>query len=327
MIQHYLCKQASIEKTSEDKANIVIYIKPNEKELKELTTSYQIDEHNLNSALDPDELGRLEIEDDHVVVIMKRPKNYCTDNELMFKVTSLGCFMFKEKLVIVMSEEVQVLWTKQVKRVKTLHDVLLRIIYGTISHFLSHLKIISLLSDSLEDKIDTSVENRYLQNMFSLEKSLVYYFNGIHSNAILFEKLKNNSSKIGFSEDNIEVLDDIIIENSQCFKQAEIYTNIISGIMSTHASIVGNNLNITIHRLTFIATVFMPLTLISSIGGMSEWTMMTEQLGWPLSYSLLLAGMTLLGFGTYFFLRKISTPRALFRRKRNRLLHDKDKLN
>ncbi|RPJ07339.1 MAG: magnesium transporter CorA family protein [Spirochaetaceae bacterium] len=315
MVQYFRCDEGLISEATKETCAIVLYIKPKEDEIRELTTQYGIDEHNINSALDQDELGRLEIEDNHVVVIIKRPKNYCTDDELLFKVTSMGCFLFQDKLVIVMPEDIQVLWTKQAKRVKSLRDALLRVIYGTISHFLSHLKIISLLSDSLEDKIDTSVENRYLQNMFALEKSLVYYYNGIHSNSVLFEKLKNNAAKIGFSEDNLDVLDDIIIENSQCFKQAEIYTNIISGIMSTHASIVGNNLNITIHRLTLITTIFMPLTFLAGIGGMSEWTMMTEAMGWPLAYSLLLVGMVLIGCGTYFFLKWLSSPKSSRRNK------------
>src|SRR4030042_2463024 len=120
--------------------------------------------------------------------------------------------------------------------------------------------------------------------MFSIEKSLVYYLNGINYNSVLFDKIKNCAKRMGFNALHIELVDDIIVENTQCYKQAEIYTNIISGIMSTHASIVGNNLNKTIHRLTFITTIFMPLTLLASIGGMSEWTMMTKNMDWRISY-------------------------------------------
>ncbi|HEQ71264.1 MAG TPA: magnesium transporter CorA family protein [Spirochaetia bacterium] len=306
MQRTYILEAGAIREAETPTANILIFIRPTAEEMRELSTTHGIDEHNLNSALDPDELGRLEIEDNHNVVIIKRPKNYCTDDNFLFQVSSFGCFLFADKLIIVMPEDIQTLWSKQFKKIRTLPDALLKIVYGTISHFLSHLKIISLLTDSIEEKIDTAVGNKYLQNMFSLEKSLVFYFNGIHSNAMLFEKIRNNAGRIGFTEDNLEVLEDIMIDNNQCLKQAEISTNIISGIMSTHASIVGNNLNATIHRLTFITTVFMPLTLIASIGGMSEWTMMTETMGWPLSYGILLVGMVGVGFLMYFLLKRFT---------------------
>jgi len=59
--------------------------------------------------------------------------------------------------------------------------------------------------------------------MFTLEKSLVYYLNAIHFNAGVLEKLRNNAARIGFSKENVEFLEDILIENNQCLKQTEIY--------------------------------------------------------------------------------------------------------
>jgi magnesium transporter len=41
------------------------------------------------------------------------------------------------------------------------------------------------------------MENKYLLNMFTLEKSLVYYLNAIHSNAVLISKIKNFRIKAG----------------------------------------------------------------------------------------------------------------------------------
>lgn len=52
-----------------------------------------------------------------------------------------------------------------------------------------------------------------------------------------------------------------------------------------------NRMNRSVSRLTFITTIFMPLTLLAGIGGMSEWTMMTGPDNWTLSYPLMLLGM------------------------------------
>ena len=96
------------------------------------------------------------------------------------------------------------------------------------------------------------MENRYLLNLFTLEKSLVYYLNAINSNGMVIEKIRHNAAKIGFSQESLELLDDIIIENDQCLKQAEIYSNILTGLMDARGSIVSNNLNVLMKTLNII---------------------------------------------------------------------------
>ena len=51
----------------------------------------------------------------------------------------------------------------------------------------------------------------------------------------------------------------------------EMYLSMLNNQMARAA----NDTNVTVRRLTFITTIFMPLTLLAGIGGMSEWTMMT----------------------------------------------------
>jgi len=113
------------------------------------------------------------------------------------------------------------------------------------------------------------MENKYLLNLFTLEKSLVYYLSAINSNAMLIEKLKNSSAKLAMTQENVELLDDIIVENFQCIKQAEIYSNILAGLMDARASIVGNNLNMLMKTLNIITIGIMVPTLVVSIFSMN----------------------------------------------------------
>jgi magnesium transporter len=110
-----------------------------------------------------------------------------------------------------------------------------------------------------------------------------------------------NAAKLGFTEDHVEMLDDIIIDNQQCQKQTEIYLNILTGLMDARGSIVGNNLNVLIKRLTLINIIFMPLAFLAGIGGMSEYTMMTEKwgIGWKLGYPLFFVAAVVIGLLTY----------------------------
>jgi magnesium transporter len=79
----------------------------------------------------------------------------------------------------------------------------------------------------------------------------------------------------------------------------EMYLSILNNNMAKAA----NETNSTVRRLTFITTVFMPLTLLASIGGMSEWSMMTGPENWWLSYPFFLLAMAIMGIANYFLLK------------------------
>ncbi|MGH2272889.1 hypothetical protein ACQ9LF_13915, partial [Anaerohalosphaeraceae bacterium U12dextr] len=57
--------------------------------------------------------------------------------------------------------------------------------------------------------------------------------------------------------------------------------------------------------LSLINIVFLPLNLIASIGGMSEWTMITQGIDWRISYLLFCVGMVVLGWLTWIFMKKV----------------------
>ena len=269
MLKRYLLSDNKVVETDDQQGQILVFINPDEAERKHMLDDYRLDEHTLNSALDPDELARLEFEPEHVALIFKRPKNYSSKDQFLFKVASVGVFLFKDRVIVLLSEDVPIFSGKLFQKVSSLQDLCLRMIGRTIYHYLEHLKVINMITDSLEQKINTSMENKYLLNLFTLEKSLVYYLSAISSNAMLIEKIKNSAAKLGLTQDNLELLDDITIENNQCNKQAEIYSNILASLMDARASIVGNNLNILMKTLNIITIGIMVPTLVVSAFSMN----------------------------------------------------------
>jgi len=246
-----------------------IYANPDEAEKRALIQDLKIDEHTLASALDPDELARIEFEPDHMAVILKRPKNYSAEDQYVFKVSSMGLFLFKDKLIIVAPEEMPPFEGRIFNKIASLQDLLLKIVWRTVTHYLEHLKIINMISNEVETKINKAMENRYLINLFALEKGMVYYHNAIHSNAVVIEKLKVNAAKIGLTTENLEFLDDLVIENSQCEKQAEIYSNVFASLMDARVSVVNNNLNVLMKTLNLITIAIMIPTLVVSAFSMN----------------------------------------------------------
>jgi magnesium transporter len=303
MLRHYEIVNNKIEETADEKSPILMSVSPDEKEKRFLIDTYALDEHTLNSSLDPDEPARLECEPNHIAIVFKRPKNYSGADQLLFKATTVGVFFFGEFLIIVVGEDTNLFEGKPFSRVSSPREVLLKLIYRSIFHFLEHLKIINLLSDEVEQKINRAMENRFLINLFTLQKSLVYYQNAINSNGVLIEKVKHNSARIGFTPEESELIEDIIIENNQCYRQAEVYTNILASLMDARASIVSNNLNVLMKTLNIITICIMVPTFVVSVFSMNVGIPMAHH---PLAFLgiLGLSAVAMLAFLAFWKFRK-----------------------
>jgi magnesium transporter len=265
-----------------NEAQIIAFVSPTIDDEADLQEHYNIDYHTLQSSLDPDELSRLELESDHAAIIFKRPKSFCADDNFLMKLTSTGVFVYNNYLVIVMADDSPIFEGRVPFPVETIHDVILRLLYQATMHFEGHLKAINMLSDSLERRINISLENKYLLNMFALEKSLVYIVNSITSNGALLERMRTLSEKLGFDGDQIGVLEDLIIENQQCYRRADIHTQVLSNLMGTRASIVSHNLNQLIKKFTIWTVAIMLANLVISVFSMNvALPLPMEEAWWP----------------------------------------------
>jgi magnesium transporter len=323
MLEAYGIEKGVIAPREAKGAPILVFSSPDEAERQVLIQDYGVAPHDLASALDPDELGRVDSQGNQFVIILKRPRNFTGEDQLLFTVTSLGLFFNKRRLVIVASDGLGLFGDKLIHRTVDVRDAILKLLYGTIAHFLGHLKVINMLSESLEKRISASMENRYLLDMFTLEKSLVYFVNGIDSNQAVLEKLRAAGAKLGFTEGQLEVLDEILIENRQCSKQAEIYSNILTGLMDARFSVVNNNLSKLMKRLTIISIIFMPMNLLAGIGGMSEFSGWTQGTPWWVAYGLFTLGLVPLGFLTFWILEKTGIEQRARERKAGRGSRDR----
>jgi magnesium transporter len=269
MLKRYQIENFKIVETADEKAPILLYVNPDEAEKRRLVDTYQIDEHTLTSALDPDEQARLECEPNHIAFIYKRPKNYSGDDQLLFKASTMGVFYFGELLILVAAEDTSLFEGKQLAKVGSVRELMIRLLYRSIFHFMEHLRVINTIADDVEQKINKAMENKYLINLFALQKSLVYYQNAVNSNGALIEKIRHNASRFGFTQEEMELLDDIVIENNQCYRQAEVYSNILASLMDARASIVSNNLNVLMKTLNIITIAIMVPTFVVSIFSMN----------------------------------------------------------
>jgi magnesium transporter len=101
-----------------------------------------------------------------------------------------------------------------------------------------------------------------------IQKSLVYFVTALRSNEMVLMKLERTNF-LGLNEDEKEILNDLIVDNSQALEMANIYTNILSSTLDAFASLIANNQNQVLKRLAVITIVLTFPVLISSIFGMN----------------------------------------------------------
>lgn len=293
----------SIRETLDVEAPIHVFVAPDEQEKLLLQEKFHLEPYNLDSALDPEEVARLESNGDHTFIVWNAPSLQGQDPS-EFSVCSVGIILTQRQVVFIMSTGEIPFSAREFRNVSTSIDVLLAALLHIIRQYVGHLRIIKQKSIELEKELAKSLENRYLLQMFGLGESLIYYSDALEGNGAVLTKLRNVASRLGFAEPQIEMLDDIILENRQASRQAAIHTSVLSGLMDARGNIVNNNMNVLLKNLTLINVVFLPLNLIASIGGMSEFTMMTEGIDWRISYGSFMVGTVLLGLVSWSFVRR-----------------------
>ena len=305
MTQTFEIKNRSIVPAAGEAGTILVYVCKTDQDKKRVIETLNLDPHDVDSALDPDEISRIEFDEERLFIIWKQPLNVTFEERLRFDVVSVGILLEPDRLAFIISSDSIQFTPREYQNVETITDVLLRFLLATTRHYLEHLKGIKLITSELQAKINTSLDNKYLLQMFALSESLTYYMNAIEGNELVLTKLHVNQRRTKMSERQTDLLDDIRLDNQQCSRQAQIYSDVLSGLMDARGNIVNNNMTTLLRDLTLINIIFLPLNLIASIGGMSEYSMMTRAMDLRVSYAVFFVGMVALGWLTWMVLVRL----------------------
>ncbi len=83
----------------------------------------------------------------------------------------------------------------------------------------------------------------------------------------------------------------------------------INFLMDATIGFININQNKRVNQLTVFSVVFMPINILAGIGGMSEFSMMTEGTPWPVAYGGFIVGSALIGLATYLLLKHFEKKR------------------
>jgi len=247
-------------------------VRPDELEIETMKREYGIPEDIIRDILDVDERSRSEKDDGYHAIIFRVPV-FSDDEKLQYYTVPLGVVMTGDVFITISAVETEVTRDFFENRMRGMRfdkptDLLARLFLNTARHYLRFLKAINRQTNLLENELQRAVKNTELLKLLRMEKSLVFFTTSLRANELLFLKLEKTLFR-NLDEKGAELLEDAFTEARQAMEMANIHSNILSGMMDAFASVISNNLNVVMKRLTMISIVLMIPTFFASVYGMN----------------------------------------------------------
>ena len=246
---------------------------PTDVELANVSMETGVDLADLRAPLDDEERSRVDVEDDYTMIIVDIPTVEERGGRDWYETIPLSIIITQSAIITVCMQDTPVLHPFMEGTIRGFNTYMktrfiLQILYRNASMYLRYLRIIDKKSEQVEEKLHLSPRNQELIELLELEKSLVYFTTSLRSNEAVLEKLIKVESIKKYPEDT-ELLEDVIIENTQAIEMANIYSGILRSMMDAFASVISNNLNDVMKILSVITIVMSIPTIIFSAYGMN----------------------------------------------------------
>ncbi len=259
--------------TSMDEAFWIHLDEPESGEIEQIVANYDIPEDYITDLKDADENSRMDYEDGIIHIIIRVPVFFKHKSaKIPFATVPVGFIILPDKVISVSYFDNEVLSAflegKNRPFSITLQRFILTVSLRNSIYYLRFLKEINRRTNKIEDDLHQSMRNKELIKLLRLEKSLVYFTTSLKSNEIILERLQR-SRWLQNDPEGEDMIEDVIIENKQAIEMANIYSDILAGMMDAFASIISNNLNVVMKFLTSITIIIALPTLIASLYGMN----------------------------------------------------------
>lgn len=252
----------------------VSVINPTPQEIKELIENYGIDSGFVKSSLDEEESSRIEREDEQTLIIIDTPVSTTDkDDTKIFYTMPMGIVITENNVFTISHHETQIIEEAVRGTIRNLNPELktrfvLQLLLRIAAMFLYYLKQIDKISSLAEQQLHNAMKNELLMQLLALEKSLVYFSTSLKANEATIEKIFRGRVMKLYDEDQ-DLLEDVLIEMKQAIEMANIYTGILSSMTGSFSSIISNNLNIVMWRLTIVTIIMQIPNMIFGFYGMN----------------------------------------------------------
>ena len=237
-------------------------VDPTAEEIQQLV-QWGVDPDYINYSLDFDETPRMERDDEYTFILIRIPHRQ-PDSDIPYITIPLGIFIKGNMIVTICryeKEMFQVLANRKYRLLKTgkRYRFALYIFLETATRYLTHLREINRMTETIEDQLQKSTRNREVLELLKYQKSLTYFATALRSNEVMMERVQRTQI-FNYYEEDQDLLEDVLTENQQAIQMTSINAEILSSMMDAFASIISNNLNGVMKALA-------ALTIIVSLPG------------------------------------------------------------
>ncbi len=274
MIRYYKTIDNKLEKlNSFENGCWINLVEPNQSEINDIVTLLNIDAESVKAALDEEERSRIDVEDNHTLILIDIPVDESDSNSSHYSTIPLGIIIVNNVIVTVCTAQTKILNDFIVGHIKDFYTYkktrfILQILHKNASYYLYYLRRINRMTTIIEKEVSKSMKNKELIQLLELEKSLVYFSTSLKAIELVLNKMVRTTSIKKYPDDE-DLLEDVIIENKQALEMATIYGDILSRIMDAFSAIISNNQNNVMQFLTSVTLIFSIPTIISGFFGMN----------------------------------------------------------
>ncbi len=266
MINYYRrsLKDEKLKELSDFKSGCWInVVNPSEKEINFLEFEFELNRQNILSGIDKNEVSRTEKEDDKVYILLKVITINKKDLETLLIIVSSNYILtltMNNQFFIdqIIDNKIKFITTQMEK---SLLDLLALINQSFEKTTLDIVRNVKKEKDSIDEMSDKIINSLLMQEDL-LNKFVLAY----HQSNLVYTRIIRY---IKFSEDDKELLEDLIIEAQQGYELCRLSLKNISNIRSYSDILLSHKLNKVINILTIFTIIISVPSAISGLYGMN----------------------------------------------------------
>ena len=251
-------------------------VNPTSEEIDEVQRALQIDREALTAALDDEEGSRTEISQKYTLILIDAPTREWRNNREEFTTYPLSITITDTAIVTVSLQEMFALTNITGGKNKNINVVnvanrsrfVLQILFRVAMNYQADLKYIEVKRMAIEESIRKATRRDDLFELHELESNLVYFKTSLSVNTSIIERLGKLSRFVSSQEDR-DLMDDVIIETNQALEMTTTYSQIIKGTRQLVEADLNNSLSTIMKFLTSITLIIAIPTLVASFYGMN----------------------------------------------------------
>jgi magnesium transporter len=273
MVQFYKTENLRVVPLEEFESRCwVDMVNPTDDEVDDVRALTGIPEELLKAALDEEESARVEADDGATMYIVDSPMLVDTEDGDAYTTIPVA-IIYNAKCIVTVSLNANPVFSgfrSNRTRVETQKPVgfVLNFMLENVKRFSSLLKQIDKKSLRLQAELHKSMRNQELIELLDLQNALVYFSTALSGNSSVYGRLSRLES-MQTNEDYQDLYEDVLIEHRQAVEMCTIYRDILKTTMDAFSSVISNNVNDVVKRLTIITILVAIPTLIAGLLGMN----------------------------------------------------------